>query len=95
MKPPLAGQTVVVIGDSSGIGLETARLAREEGADIILVARTSSATARTSRDTSSAWCWGPSERGSHQGVRRQREGDRDPERRRGDVGVAERVVDRR
>jgi NAD(P)-dependent dehydrogenase (short-subunit alcohol dehydrogenase family) len=33
------GQTVVAIGGSLGIGLETARLAREEGADVILVAR--------------------------------------------------------
>jgi NAD(P)-dependent dehydrogenase (short-subunit alcohol dehydrogenase family) len=32
-------QTVVAIGGSLGIGLETARLAREEGADVILVAR--------------------------------------------------------
>ncbi len=31
----LAGQTVVVIGGSAGIGLETARLARAEGADVI------------------------------------------------------------
>jgi NAD(P)-dependent dehydrogenase (short-subunit alcohol dehydrogenase family) len=38
-KPELAGQTVVVIGGSSGIGLETARLARAEGADLILTAR--------------------------------------------------------
>jgi NADP-dependent 3-hydroxy acid dehydrogenase YdfG len=30
---------VVVIGGSAGIGLETARLAREEGADLILTAR--------------------------------------------------------
>jgi NAD(P)-dependent dehydrogenase (short-subunit alcohol dehydrogenase family) len=37
--PDLAGQTVVVIGGSSGIGFETARLAREEGADVILTAR--------------------------------------------------------
>jgi NAD(P)-dependent dehydrogenase (short-subunit alcohol dehydrogenase family) len=36
----LAGQTVVVIGGSAGIGLETARLARAEGADVILTART-------------------------------------------------------
>ena len=36
----LLGQTVVVIGGSSGIGLETARRARSEGADVILVART-------------------------------------------------------
>jgi NAD(P)-dependent dehydrogenase (short-subunit alcohol dehydrogenase family) len=35
----LAGQTVLVLGGSSGIGLETARLAREEGADLILTAR--------------------------------------------------------
>jgi NAD(P)-dependent dehydrogenase (short-subunit alcohol dehydrogenase family) len=35
----LLGQTVVVIGGSSGIGLETARLARGQGADIILTAR--------------------------------------------------------
>jgi len=35
----LRGQTVVVIGGSSGIGLETARLARAKGADIILTAR--------------------------------------------------------
>jgi NAD(P)-dependent dehydrogenase (short-subunit alcohol dehydrogenase family) len=35
----LIGQTVVVIGGSSGIGLETARLARAHGADVILIAR--------------------------------------------------------
>ncbi len=35
----LAGQTVVVLGGSSGIGLETARRAREEGAAVILTAR--------------------------------------------------------
>ena len=35
----LQGQTVVVIGGSAGIGLETARLARAEGADLILTAR--------------------------------------------------------
>jgi len=38
--PELAGQTVVVIGGSSGIGLETARHARAEGADVILTGRT-------------------------------------------------------
>ena len=38
-KPQLAGQTVVVIGGSSGIGLETARRARAEGADVIVTAR--------------------------------------------------------
>jgi len=35
----LLGQTVVVIGGSASIGLETARHARTEGADIILTAR--------------------------------------------------------
>src|SRR5580765_2144502 len=38
-KPQLAGDTVVVIGGSSGIALETALLAREEGADVIITAR--------------------------------------------------------
>jgi NAD(P)-dependent dehydrogenase (short-subunit alcohol dehydrogenase family) len=38
-EPDLAGQTVVVIGGSSGIGLETARRARAEGADVILTGR--------------------------------------------------------
>ena len=40
-QPELAGQTVVVIGGSSGIGLETARRARAEGAEVILGARNS------------------------------------------------------
>jgi len=35
----LAGQTVVVIGGSSGIGLETARLAGQEGAAVIITGR--------------------------------------------------------
>jgi len=35
----LPGQTVILIGGSAGIGLETARLARSEGADVILVGR--------------------------------------------------------
>ena len=35
----LLGQTVVVIGGSSGMGLETARLARTHGAEVVLVAR--------------------------------------------------------
>jgi len=38
-EPQLLGQTVVVIGGSAGIGLETARRARAEGADVILTAR--------------------------------------------------------
>jgi NAD(P)-dependent dehydrogenase (short-subunit alcohol dehydrogenase family) len=39
-EPQLHEQTVVLIGGSAGIGLETARLARAEGADVILVGRT-------------------------------------------------------
>jgi NAD(P)-dependent dehydrogenase (short-subunit alcohol dehydrogenase family) len=38
-EPQLAGQTVVLIGGSAGIGLETARTARAEGADVILTGR--------------------------------------------------------
>jgi NAD(P)-dependent dehydrogenase (short-subunit alcohol dehydrogenase family) len=38
-EPELRGQTVVVIGGSAGIGLETARRARAEGADVILAGR--------------------------------------------------------
>jgi NAD(P)-dependent dehydrogenase (short-subunit alcohol dehydrogenase family) len=35
----LAGQTVVVIGGSAGMGLETARLARADGAEVVITAR--------------------------------------------------------
>jgi NAD(P)-dependent dehydrogenase (short-subunit alcohol dehydrogenase family) len=35
----LVGQTIVVIGGSSGIGLETARRARAQGADVVITAR--------------------------------------------------------
>jgi NAD(P)-dependent dehydrogenase (short-subunit alcohol dehydrogenase family) len=38
-EPQLAGQTVLVIGGSSGIGLETARRAHDEGASVIITAR--------------------------------------------------------
>src|SRR5689334_2626804 len=38
-EPELLGQTVVVIGGSAGIGFETARRARSEGADVILTGR--------------------------------------------------------
>jgi NAD(P)-dependent dehydrogenase (short-subunit alcohol dehydrogenase family) len=39
-EPGLSGQTVVVIGGSSGIGLETARRARAEGAGVVITGRT-------------------------------------------------------
>src|SRR5579884_564010 len=35
----LAGQTVVLIGGSAGMGFETGRLARAEGANLILTGR--------------------------------------------------------
>ena len=38
-EPELLGQTVVVIGGSAGIGFETARRARSEGAKVILTGR--------------------------------------------------------
>jgi NAD(P)-dependent dehydrogenase (short-subunit alcohol dehydrogenase family) len=38
-EPELLGQTVVVIGGSAGIGFETARRARTEGAKVILTGR--------------------------------------------------------
>ena len=38
-EPELLGQTVVVIGGSAGIGLETARRARAEGAEVVLTGR--------------------------------------------------------
>ena len=38
-KPELLGQTILVIGGSAGIGLETARLASAEGAKVILTGR--------------------------------------------------------
>lgn len=39
VEPALAGQTVVLIGGSAGIGLETGRRARAEGAKLILTGR--------------------------------------------------------
>ena len=37
-EPELLGQTVVVVGGSAGIGLETVRRARSEGAAVVLAA---------------------------------------------------------
>jgi len=37
--PDLGGQTVVVIGGSAGIGLETARAASAEGAEVVITGR--------------------------------------------------------
>nr|WP_211232994.1 SDR family oxidoreductase [Solirubrobacter soli] len=46
----LQGQTVVVIGGSAGIGLETARLARSEGADVIITARNADRLSEAGRE---------------------------------------------
>ncbi|GIF46191.1 NADP-dependent 3-hydroxy acid dehydrogenase YdfG [Asanoa ferruginea] len=48
--PALAGQTVVLIGGSAGIGLETGRLARAEGADVILTGRNQDRLDQAARD---------------------------------------------
>ena len=49
-EPELLGQTVVVIGGSAGIGLETARRARAEGAEVILTGRSPERLARAARE---------------------------------------------
>jgi NAD(P)-dependent dehydrogenase (short-subunit alcohol dehydrogenase family) len=48
--PRLSGQTVVLIGGSAGIGLETARLARAEGADVVLTGRSAERLERAAAD---------------------------------------------
>jgi NAD(P)-dependent dehydrogenase (short-subunit alcohol dehydrogenase family) len=53
-EPQLAGQTVVVIGGSAGIGLETARLANAEGAKLVLAARDSKRLEQVASQFSSA-----------------------------------------
>jgi len=49
-EPELLGQTVVVIGGSAGIGLETARRARAEGAKLILTGRNPERLQRAARE---------------------------------------------
>jgi len=48
--PELLGQTVVVIGGSAGIGLETARRARAEGAEVVLTGRNPDRLEQAARD---------------------------------------------
>jgi NAD(P)-dependent dehydrogenase (short-subunit alcohol dehydrogenase family) len=50
----LDGQTVVVIGGSAGMGLETARLARAEGADVILTGRNQDRLDKAAADVGAA-----------------------------------------
>jgi NAD(P)-dependent dehydrogenase (short-subunit alcohol dehydrogenase family) len=49
-EPELFGQTVVAIGGSAGIGLETARRARAEGADVVLTGRNPERLERAAED---------------------------------------------
>jgi NAD(P)-dependent dehydrogenase (short-subunit alcohol dehydrogenase family) len=49
-REPLTGQAVVLLGGSAGIGLETAKLARAEGADVILVGRNPKRLERAAAD---------------------------------------------
>jgi NAD(P)-dependent dehydrogenase (short-subunit alcohol dehydrogenase family) len=49
-EPELLGQTVVVIGGSAGIGLETARRASAEGAKLILTGRNPEALQRAANE---------------------------------------------
>ena len=49
-EPALLGQTVVLIGGSSGIGLETARSARAEGAQVVLTGRDPERLGRAAAD---------------------------------------------
>jgi NAD(P)-dependent dehydrogenase (short-subunit alcohol dehydrogenase family) len=49
-EPALVGQLVVVIGGSLGIGLETARRARAEGAEVVITGRDPERLKRAARD---------------------------------------------
>ncbi|MGB7110113.1 MAG: SDR family oxidoreductase [Mycobacterium sp.] len=49
-EPELLGQTVVLIGGSAGIGLETARRARAEGADVVITGRNPDRLAHAAKD---------------------------------------------
>ena len=64
-EPELAGQTVVVIGGSAGIGLETARRARADGAEVILTGRNAEHLKQASADVGAR---------SGRGLRRHRSG---------------------
>jgi NAD(P)-dependent dehydrogenase (short-subunit alcohol dehydrogenase family) len=51
---PLVDKTVVVMGGSAGIGLETARLARANGAEVILAARNSDRLERAAQEVNAS-----------------------------------------
>ena len=52
LEPRLLGQTVVVIGGSAGNGLETGRLARGEGAEVVLTGRNPERLEQAARELS-------------------------------------------
>jgi short-subunit dehydrogenase len=52
-EPELLGQTVVVIGESAGIGLETARRASAERAKLILTGRSPEPLQRAAKNRNS------------------------------------------
>src|SRR4051795_1122490 len=49
-EPELLGRTVILIGGSAGIGLETARRARSEGAEVVLTGRDPERLERAARE---------------------------------------------
>ena len=51
-EPGLLGQTIVVVGGSAGIGLETARLARSEGAEVVITGRNPERLEQAAREVS-------------------------------------------
>jgi NAD(P)-dependent dehydrogenase (short-subunit alcohol dehydrogenase family) len=52
MSLDMHDQTVVIIGGSAGIGLETARLARSQGADVVLTGRNPARLEQAAREVS-------------------------------------------
>jgi NAD(P)-dependent dehydrogenase (short-subunit alcohol dehydrogenase family) len=49
-EPQLAGQTIVVLGGTSGMGFETAKQARSEGAKVVITGRDPERVERAARE---------------------------------------------
>ena len=59
-QPQLLDQTVVVVGGSAGIGLETARHGRAHSVNVILTGRDPERLERAARDVGAqSTCWSP------------------------------------